>query len=258
MSTELHAQLIQAAERIDAQRMAAKAALSELMHAASDNPILKYSLDGARYFCPETTHAATSALLTAVSTLCGTRTHAVDLGHEFPRQLDVNRSDGDSPTLIRDALVRALEAFPAEQLRELGRKQLRLKAWRGLWLRPGCHSSPRQERAGWVIRMCGGHDTYSREPRANAALHETLHRTIPSLLELLIDDPAEFDAELHDYQVVLNAWDRSGSPVGRKILEDYRRFGFRVFKEKAELILSHADAETLQVELADVMAREAA
>ncbi len=97
--------------------------------------------------------------------------------------------------------------------------------------------------------MAGGHDTCSRTTRANTVLRDNLHVAIPQLLELLIDDPAELDADLDDYRTVIKAWDGAGSPVSRKILEDYRRLGFRIFKEKAEVILSMADADKLQTEL---------
>jgi len=255
---DLHAQLVAAADQIDLQRIAANEALSQILASASDNPILKYAIDGERYFSPDTVSASVRLILSKVSHLCGTHTSPLDLGHEFTRLFDVHRSQQDNPHLIRDTLIRALEQKPAERLKEIAQNQLRLQVWRALWLRPGGTHAPRQERAGWVIRMSGGYDTYSRTPRASNALHENLHRAIPRLLELLIDDPAALEAQLDDYRTVLKAWDRAGSPVTRRILEDYRRIGFRVFKDKAEIILSHVDAEVLQIEMADLMAQEMA
>ncbi len=258
MSTDLHSQLMAEAEKIDLQRRAAQETLAALMSTAASNPILKYAIDGERYFSPDTTAAAVKRILGVVSKLCGTHTTPLDLGCEFTRGFDAHRSQAENPHLIRDTLARALERKSAEQLAEVGRKQLRLLALRGLWLRPDGNTPPRLERAGWVIRMAGGHDSYSRTPRASTALNENLHSTIPRLLELLIDDPTELDAELSTYRAVLKEWDRAGAPVSRKILEGYRRIGFRVFKDKAEIILSMSDAEKLQLELADVMAKELA
>ncbi|MBT9165594.1 MAG: hypothetical protein DDT25_00248 [Chloroflexi bacterium] len=238
----LHSRLMAEAERIDLQRIAANETLKNLATSAADNPILKNAIDGERYFSPDTTGSAIKRILSMISHLSGSKTAPLELDREFTQGFfEAHRSQADNPHLIRDTLARALERVPAEQLKGSSQHQLRLLVWRALWLRPGTACAPRQERGGWVIRMPGA-----------TSLHDSLHTTIPRLIELLIDDPAELDAELDDYRAVLKAWNEAGSPVSRKILEDYRRIGFRIFTQKAEVILSLTDAEKLQIEMADI------
>lgn len=256
MTSPLHAALVARAEEIDLQRMAAKASLKRLMEESAANPILNGAISGERYFSPDTTDAALKALFTSVSQLSGTTTSPVDLGHDFRSCVDVPHHRRDDEHLIRDGLLNALRKYPAERLQQNGQRQLRLKVLRALWLRPGCHSSPRMERAGWVIRMSGGHCTYSKEPRPNAALSESLASAIPNLLELICKTTDELNRELADYDETLRAWWGYGSPISRRILEDYPRIGFRVFKDKAEITISHDDAETLQLELAELIAQQ--
>jgi len=257
MSTDLHAALVAKAEEIDRQRMAAKESLKRLMEESAENPILKGAISGDRYFSPGTTTAAVKALYAAISEICGTKTHQLEIGHDFRSQVEAPYHRRDEPNLIRGALLNALAKYPAETLHENAQKQLRGKVMRTLWVRPG-PNGPRLEKSGWVIRMSGGHSTYAAEPRANSALEQSLREGIPQLLELICQTPEELEREMSEYDTALRAWLGSGAPAPRRILEDYSRIRFRVFKEKAEIVLSIQDAETLQIELAEQMAEQRA
>lgn len=258
MSTDLHAALVAKAEEIDRQRMAAKDSLKRLMEEAAENPILKGAISGERYFSPDTTDAALKALYAAISEICGTKTHQLEVGHDFRSRVEVPYHRRDEPSLIREGLLNALAKYPAETLHQNAQKQLRGHVMRALWLRQGGPSSPRMERAGWVIRMSGGHSPYCSEPKANDALERSLRFGIPNLLELICQTPEELERELSEYDVVLKAWLGAGSPATRKILEDYPRIRVKVFKDKAEITLSIQDAETLQIEIAEEIAERMA
>jgi len=255
MSCETHQKLMAIADQVDLRYQDAQAAIATLLKAAQSNPILKATLCAERFYSPNAAAAAGKALVDAVADECATATMRPDLPDQFAHLIHQVREGWDKPNPARRAMEYALLRSPVEKIRALTQRQLRMRVRGALWLRNENHSSPRLERAGWVIRMTGGHDTYLRSsgPKASSATLQTLATAIPAVLELVCSGPDELAVELAAFKSALDQWDSAGMPATRKIVEGYRRIGFRLFKDKAEIILSEADAEVLQVEMAQVM-----